>query len=983
VTIETPATFTPLARHRPGALVALGEGGGRTAFDLVRDASALAGALPPASPSSAVLVVCGDRYAFAASLFAAWMCGHAVALPPNTLERTIADLSALPDVRAVLHDGTAAAGIDVRASLAGFAGRAAADDAPGAPPLAIEADRHVVTLFTSGTTGAPRACVKTAAQLLGEAEMLGKGPCDGAYRFLSTVPPIHIYGLLFGVLVPLMHGGVFIRETPLHATTIAEVARRTSADALVSVPAHLRALELLSPGELPSRLRAFSSGAALPPTVTEMLSTRLGLVVTEILGSSETGGIARRDRAGGAWWPLPGVHVSATPDGQMLLDSPFAPRAAERPWPCADRIAPNDDGSFDHLGRLDHVVKVASKRVDLDEMQAALLRLSGVLDAAVFVEGVDPARGARLAAAVVAPAWSAQALRAALAAQFDAVVLPRTILRVDRLPREPSGKLRRDRLLASLEPRAARAAPGSPDLPSTTTMTPLEGLRVLPVGSSSLSTADIVDLAEGRARPVLASDPAVRERLERTAKAVAARVRSGPPIYGVTTGFGASCENAVPAEDAAAMPMNLVRYHGCGTGEPFSEIEAAAIVAARIASLARGYSGVRVAVVEALCALLTHRIVPRIPREGSVGASGDLTPLSYVAAVLAGEREVSAGGMTMPAEAALAAEGLAPIGLLPKESLALMNGTSAMTGLACLVDRRAARLARLAAALTAMTVDVLGGQPAQFDERIFAAKPHPGQATCAGWIRDDLECGPRPRLAPGGRIQDRYSVRCAPHVIGVLVDALAALRPMIETEINGVNDNPLVDPETGDVLHGGNFYGGHIAFAMDALKAAVASVADLLDRQLAQLTSPVTNAGLPENLVAVTGPGRVVHHGFKAMEIAASALTAEALKATMPAAAFSRSTEGHNQDKVSMGTIAARDAVRVLDLTETVAAIQLLALCQAVDLRGRDGCHARARVLHDAVRGAVPMNTGDRRQDGDIARVLEMLRAGELPFGDD
>jgi histidine ammonia-lyase len=508
-----------------------------------------------------------------------------------------------------------------------------------------------------------------------------------------------------------------------------------------------------------------------------------------------------------------------------------------------------------------------------------------------------------------------------------------------------------------------------------------EGPRVILVGSSPLTIEDIVALAEGRARPVLDGDPEFRARIDRAARVVAERVEKGPPIYGVTTGFGASCENDVAAAIASAMPANLLRYHGCGTGEPFTEVESAAIVAARIASLVRGWSGVRAGVIEALCAILSHRILPRIPQEGSVGASGDLTPLSYVAAALAGDREVTLRGKVMAAGAALAAEGLEPVTFLPKESLALMNGTSAMTGLACLVERRAARLARFATALTAMAVDVLRGQPAQFDERIFAAKPHPGQAACARWIREDLESGPRPRLV-AGRIQDRYSIRCAPHVVGVLVDALRALRPMIETEINGVNDNPLVDPDTGDVLHGGNFYGGHIAFAMDAIKAAVASLADLLDRQLVQLTNPVTSNGLPENLVAVTGAERVAHHGFKAMEISASALTAEALKATMPAAAFSRSTEGHNQDKVSMGTIAARDAVRVLDLSETVAAIHLLALCQAVDLRRREGCHGRALALHAAVRAHVPMNTADRRQDVDIVRVLEILRTGGLPIGE-
>ena len=336
-------------------------------------------------------------------------------------------------------------------------------------------------------------------------------------------------------------------------------------------------------------------------------------------------------------------------------------------------------------------------------------------------------------------------------------------------------------------------------------------------------------------------------------------MRNGPAsIYGVTTGFGASCENEVAPDVAAAMPLNLLRYHGCGTGEVFGEVEAAAIVAARLASLARGWSGVRLAVLEGLCALLAHRIVPRNPSEGSVGASGDLTPLSYVAAALVGEREVSLlAASTMAAKEALTAEGLLrrSFSRRRKYAFSLMNGTSAMTGLACIAERRARRLARWGAAMTAMTVDVLRGQPAQFDERIFDAKPHPGQATSARWIREDLESGPRPARIEG-RIQDRYSVRCAPHVLGVLVDMLGFARPTIETEINGVNDNPLVDVDTGDVLHGGNFYGGHIAFVMDAMKVAVANVADLVDRQLVQLNAPATNNGLPENLVAVTAEPR-------------------------------------------------------------------------------------------------------------------------------
>jgi histidine ammonia-lyase len=236
-----------------------------------------------------------------------------------------------------------------------------------------------------------------------------------------------------------------------------------------------------------------------------------------------------------------------------------------------------------------------------------------------------------------------------------------------------------------------------------------------------------------------------------------------------------------------------------------------------------------------------------------------------------------------------------------------------------------------------------------------------------------------PKHHTPARLQDRYSVRCAPHVIGVLLDALAAGGAMLEVELNGVDDNPIVDLEGEVVHHGGNFYGGHVCFAMDAIKGAVASLAELLDRQLALLCSPETSDGLAENLVMGSGPERLVHHGFEAMQISASALAAEALKLTMPAASFNRSTESHNQDKVSMGTIAARDCLRVLELSERVAAILLLAASQAVDLRGPLDCAPQSVAIRDALRSRIPALDADRRQDGDIDQTIRMFRAGQLP----
>ena len=500
------------------------------------------------------------------------------------------------------------------------------------------------------------------------------------------------------------------------------------------------------------------------------------------------------------------------------------------------------------------------------------------------------------------------------------------------------------------------------------------------VGLQPMTIEDVVALAHGTTQVRLDPSPAFRERLDASAESFARRLAAGEAVYGVTTGFGESCVNSIAEEYFDDLSLNLVQFHGCGTGALLKDEESAAVLAACLASLAGGWSAVRPVLLERLCDLLNHHILPCIPSQGSVGASGDLTPLSYVAAALHGEREVTYRGRQMGAAEALHQAGLEPIDLKPKESLAVMNGTSVMTALTCLAHHRASRLARLASTLTAIASDTMHGNRAHFDDRIFAAKPHPGQRASARWVREDLEY--TSKEPHGRRIQDRYSVRCAPHVIGVLLDALTWMRQWIEIELNAANFNPLIDPETGDVLHGGNFYGGHLCFVADGLKNAVANVADLLDRQLALLCSPVTNNDLPENLVGRDNGDRPAHHGFKAMQIAASALTAEALKLTMPASAFSRSTECHNQDKVSMGTIAARDCLQVTELTETVAAICTLALCQAVDLRHGENCHARALAMRDAVRRRVRFNAHDRRQDVDITAVLKMMQNCELPIGE-
>jgi len=490
-------------------------------------------------------------------------------------------------------------------------------------------------------------------------------------------------------------------------------------------------------------------------------------------------------------------------------------------------------------------------------------------------------------------------------------------------------------------------------------------------GQAPLPLESVVALAERRADSRLDDDPGWQARIRRGAAVVDGLLDREGQVYGITTGYGDSCVTAVPLAQVEALPRQLYTFHGCGLGR-FLDVQAArAVLATRLQSLCQGVSGVRLELLERLHACLREDLLPRIPEEGSVGASGDLTPLSYVAAMLCGEREVIWQGHVRQASEVHAALGWEPLTLRPKEALALMNGTAVMTALACQAFMRAAYLLKLATRITALNMVALRGNPAHFDARLFAAKPHPGQCRVAAWLRQDLQADDaRPRQ----RLQDRYSLRCAPHVLGVLADSLGWLRGFIETELNSANDNPLIDPEIGDVMHGGHFYGGHIAFAMDSLKTLTANVADLLDRQLALLVDSRYNHGLPSNLSGAPADRAMINHGFKAVQIGASAWAAEALKGTMPASVFSRSTECHNQDKVSMGTIAARDALRVLELTEQVAAAALLAGLQGVHLRG-DPLPAPLAEMVDVLREDFAPVVEDRVLDGELRLCLERIRA--------
>ncbi len=489
---RAPGVSPILAHHEAGDLVAFGAAGERSAARLRADVARVAAVIPRqvADDHREILCVASDRYHFTVGLLAAWQRGHRVALPPNVQPDLLQSMADGPAISLVIHDTDELTGLDLRPLLAEEA-RATPVDAADLAPL--PAARGLVSVWTSGSTGEHQPHRKTAGQLFAEALVLAEhfglatGRADAAgtkaagaperrgVRVAATVPSHHIYGLLFSVLVPLVSGGAFLRETPLHAGVVKAALEDTQADVLVSVPAHLRALRILDPGQLPALMRVFSSGAALPAATARMLFGRFGLEVTEVLGSTETGGMASRlsgaQREPALWEPLPHVQIDVGPEGRLLIDSPFLPPDGPRPWVTADRVelvgreggreGARDGGDgerrrFRHLGRIDGVVKVGAKRVALAEIERRLFEIEGVEDAAVTVVEVEGARGRETVGLVVAPGLSPEHLRRELRRWLDPVVVPRRLRLLDALPREPNGKLTRKAMLAELGQTKAR-----------------------------------------------------------------------------------------------------------------------------------------------------------------------------------------------------------------------------------------------------------------------------------------------------------------------------------------------------------------------------------------------------------------------------------------------------------------------------------------------------------------------------------------------
>jgi len=494
-----------------------------------------------------------------------------------------------------------------------------------------------------------------------------------------------------------------------------------------------------------------------------------------------------------------------------------------------------------------------------------------------------------------------------------------------------------------------------------------------------LSIRDLCEVARRR-RPVALCDDA-RARVIASRKAIDAIADAGdraPFVYGVNTGFGALAETRISEKDIKKLQQNLVRSHACGVGPNLGRAEVRAMMLLRAQVIALGHSGVRPELVDLLLAMLNADVTPRVPAQGSVGASGDLAPLAHLALGLIGEGEaIEADGRTISGAAALTRAGLEPIELAAKEGLALINGTQYMTAIGALALSDAAELATIADVAGATSLEALLGTKRPFDARLMAVRPHPGQTQVAGNLRALLaESEIMESHKNCGKVQDPYSLRCMPQVHGATRDALTFARDVISREINSVTDNPTVflDGTEAELLSGGNFHGQPVAIALDLAAIATAELANISERRVEQLVNPALSSGLTPFLAKGSG----LNSGFMIAQVAAASLVSESKILCHPASVDSIPSSAGREDHVSMGSISAKKLAQVVENSANALAIELLVACAGIDQRSPLKPSSGVAAAHRAVRKTVPELFDDRPLYLDIAAVRELVRDGSV-----
>jgi histidine ammonia-lyase len=471
--------------------------------------------------------------------------------------------------------------------------------------------------------------------------------------------------------------------------------------------------------------------------------------------------------------------------------------------------------------------------------------------------------------------------------------------------------------------------------------------------------------------------PKARERMLKTRAVVDDIVGRNAPVYGVTTGFGKLSEVAIPPDRLAELQVNLVRSHASGVGDPLPEREVRAMMLLRANVIAKGYSGARPEVVDLLLLMLNSDVYPRIPEQGSVGASGDLAPLAHLALALIGEGTLVRDGSEEPAGKILQAIGGKPVVLAPKEGITLINGTQTHTAVALIALIQARALWRTAHVAGAMSLEALLGTPAAFDERIHSARGQRGQMRSAALLRDLLaDSALRESHRHGDpRVQDPYSLRCIPQVHGPVLDALDWIDAAVSRELNAATDNPLVF-ENGETLSGGNFHGLTVAMALDFLAIVLTHLATMAERRIDRLVHPDLNQGLP----AFLSPDAGVNSGFMMAQVTAAALASECKLLSHPASVDTIPTDGSKEDVVPMAMGAAWKARRVLRNLENILAIELMCGAQGIDFRAPLTPGRGVRTAHERVRAIVPHLETDRVLSADISTL--MAAVSEMRFAD-
>ncbi len=492
---------------------------------------------------------------------------------------------------------------------------------------------------------------------------------------------------------------------------------------------------------------------------------------------------------------------------------------------------------------------------------------------------------------------------------------------------------------------------------------------VLKPGRTTL--ADWRAIAAGAAATLEAALPAV----EASARAVETIVARGEPVYGINTGFGKLATVRIADEDLAALQRNIVLSHAAGVGDPAAPAAVRLMMALKLASLGRGASGVRPATIAFLATMLARGVIPIVPAQGSVGASGDLAPLAHMTAVLLGVGDALFEGERMPAAAALTRAGLAPLALAPKEGLAFLNGTQFSTA-AALIGLFALQDVFHAALVTgALSTDAAKGSDTPFDERIHLLRGHRGQIDVAASLRALMQGSAirKSHLTNDDRVQDPYCLRCQPQVMGAALDVMRHAAATLETEANGVSDNPLIFAATTEALSGGNFHAEPVAFAADMLAMVACEIGSLAERRVAMLVDPALS-GLPAFLTPKPG----LNSGFMLAQVTAAALVSENKQRAYPASVDSIPTSANQEDHVSMAAHAARRLAPMAENAANIVGVELLAAAQGCDFHAPMKSSAPLERIRSALRARVPHLHDDRYFAPDIAAAADLVRSGRL-----